>query len=190
MFCSLCTFPSASSPASLHNRRLEEQQVIRSGFGCSACSAKQRGNKQFQFPLHNTVATKSPNSRNRRERTNQPMRSTVSGGSSTNLKCIQLTSAPESRFVLLSPGVCRPFCAVLHTSRVSCLLHPCSCYYRYIFRLKLKEHIHTTSIYTELCFICYKISPLRFFFFFASVVSLLPTVYLTQEIDDIKFSLL
>lgn len=32
-----------------------------------------------------------------------------------------------------------------------------------IVRLKLKEHIHTTSIYTELCFICYKISPLVFF---------------------------
>lgn len=56
-----------------------------------------------------------------------------------------------------------------------------------IVRLKLKEHIHTTSIYTELCFICYKISPLVFF---SSVVSLLPTVYLTREIDDIKFSLL
>lgn len=42
--------------------------------------------------------------------------------------------------------------------------------------LKLKEHIHTTSIYTP-CFICYKISPLGFFFFFLCFV----TAYYTSH---------
>lgn len=67
----------------------------------------------------------------------------------------------------LSRQVCRPFCAdiVTHPGWFPTSYTLLSCYSTDIVRLKLKEHIHTTSIYTELCFICYKISPLVFFFF-------------------------
>lgn len=141
--------------------------------GCSA-SAKQKESSNSNFRcITRASATKLPNSGNRRERTNQSMLHRLPGGRSTNLKCIQLSSAPESRFVPLSPS--RPFCAdVTHPGfPTSYTLAPAT---TDIVRLKLKEHIHTTSIYTELCFICYKISPLVFF-----LVSLLPTVYLAHE---------
>lgn len=91
---------------------------------------------------------------------------------------------PKSRLVLFSLSAADHFVPrITRTSRVPYTPSPTAVATDFS---KLKEH--TTSIYTELCFICYKISPLVFF---SSVVSLLPpTVYLTREIDDIKFSLL
>lgn len=92
-----------------------------------------------------------------------------SGGRSTNPKCNQVSSLLlYPRFVLLSLQLCGTDHFVpYYTFRVRCYYGApptlfLSCY-KYFSSLKLKEHIHTTSIYTELCFICYKISPLVFF---------------------------
>lgn len=51
----------------------------------------------------------------------------------------------------------------------------------YQISLKLKEHIHTTSIYTFCVSSVTKISPLGFFFYFFLCVSLLPTIPHTRD---------
>lgn len=67
---------------------------------------------------------------------------------------------PKSRFVLLSLSAADHFVPrITRTSRVPYTPSPTAVATDFS---KLKEH--TTSIYTELCFICYKISPLDFFF--------------------------
>lgn len=98
-------------------------------------------------------------------------------------KCIS-SCAPElllARSLSISgwaSGFCRPFCACVPTTRdvpgfrsplygLLLLLRRSPTFHLHLLQisLKLKEHIHTTSIYT-LCFICYKISPLGFSFAF------------------------
>lgn len=82
--------------------------------------------------------------------------------------------APESRFVLLSLQVGRPIsCRITHpgfptTTRLPLLLQ--------ISRLKLKEHIHTTSIYTVVFHLLQNFSA-RFFVSFCCVV----TAYYTSH---------